>query len=145
VIGVNSQIATAAGGGEGNVGIAFAIPANTVKQVLPALESGTQVKHAYLGLQTTTPQSGGSGAEIAQATPNGPADRAGLQAGDIVKKVGDTSVSTPDDVAQAIADNKPGDKVDVTVERSGSEHTVTVTLGQRPESVPSQAQQPTIP
>jgi putative serine protease PepD len=144
VIGVNSQIATAAGGGEGNVGIAFAIPSNTVKQVLPELESGTEVKHAYLGLQTTTPQSG-SGAVIAEATPNGPADRAGLRAGDVVTKVGDKSISSPDDVAQAIAGNKPGDKVDVTVERNGSEHTVSVTLGQRPEQVPSQTQVPTFP
>ena len=53
VIGVNSQIATAAGGGEGNIGISFAIPANTVKQVLPSLESGSAPKHAYLGLTTT--------------------------------------------------------------------------------------------
>jgi putative serine protease PepD len=145
VIGVNSQIATAAGGGEGNVGIAFAIPSNTVKQVLPALESGTQVKHAYLGLQTTAPQGGGSGAEIAQTTPKGPGDRAGLQPGDIVVKVGGNTISSPDDVANAIANDKPGDKVDVTVERNGSQHTVTVTLGQRPEQVPSQIQQPTFP
>jgi putative serine protease PepD len=145
VIGVNSQIATAAGGGEGNVGIAFAIPSNTVKDVLPALESGTEVKHAYLGLQTTQPQGGGSGALIAEATPNGPADRAGLQAGDVVTKVDDKSISGPDDVAQAIADDKPGEKIDVTVERGGSERTVSVTLGQRPEQVPSQTQQPALP
>jgi len=145
VIGVNSQIATAAGGGEGNVGIAFSIPSNTVKQVLPALESGTQVKHAYLGLQTTTPQGGGSGAEIAQVTPNGPADRAGLQPGDVVVKVAGKPISSPDDVANAIAADKPGDKADVTVERNGSQHTVSVTLGQRPEQVPSQLQQPTFP
>jgi putative serine protease PepD len=141
VIGVNSQIATAAGGGEGNVGIAFAIPSNTVKQVLPQLETGQAVKHAYLGLQTTTPRNGASGAEIAQATAGGPAEKAGLQAGDIVKKVGGQSVSTPDEVAAAIAGNSPGDKVDVTVERNGSEHTVSVTLGQRPESVPNEQQQ----
>jgi putative serine protease PepD len=141
VIGVNSQIATAAGGGEGNVGIAFSIPSNTVKQVLPDLESGTPVQHAYLGLKTTSPQNGSQGAEIAEATAGGPAERAGLHAGDVVVKVGDTSVSTPDDVAQAIANDKPGDKVDVTVRRNGSEHKVSVTLGQRPESVPSQQDQ----
>jgi putative serine protease PepD len=136
VIGVNSQIATAASGGDGNVGIAFSIPSNTVKQVLPELESGTEVKHAYLGLQTSAPQSG-SGAVIAETTAGGPGERAGLQAGDVVKKVGSQSISSPDDVAQAISGNKPGDKVEVTVERNGSEHKVSVTLGQRPESVPS--------
>jgi putative serine protease PepD len=144
VIGVNSQIATAAGGGEGNVGIAFAIPSNTVKQVLPELESGTEVKHAYLGLQTTAPQSG-SGAAIAETTAGGPAEHAGLRAGDLVTKVGDKSISSPEDVANAISGNKPGDKVDVTVRRGGSEHTVSVTLGQRPESVPSDTGQPQVP
>jgi putative serine protease PepD len=142
VIGVNSQIATAAGGGEGNVGIAFAIPSNTVKQVLPSLENGTAPQHAYLGLQTTQPQNG-SGALIAETTPGGPSARAGLQQGDVVKNVAGHAVSTPDDVAGAIAEMKPGDNVKVTVERNGSEKTVEVTLGQRPESVPSQqSQQP---
>jgi putative serine protease PepD len=144
VIGVNSQIATAAGGGDGNIGISFSIPSNTVKQVLPELESGTPVKHAYLGLQTTTPRSG-SGAAIAETTAGGPAARAGLQAGDVVTKVGDTSISSPEDVVQAISGDKPGDKVDVTVERNGSRHTVSVTLGQRPESVPSDTTQPQVP
>jgi S1-C subfamily serine protease len=136
VIGVNSQIATAAGGGDGNIGISFAIPANTVKQVLPSLESGTAPKHAYLGLQTTVSQSG-TGAQIASATPGGPAERAGLQAGDVVTKVDGQSISSPDDVAQAISDNKPGDKVQVQVQRNGSDRSVDVTLGQRPEQVPT--------
>jgi len=144
VIGVNSQIATAAGGGDGNVGIAFAVPSDTVKEVLPDLESGTAPKHAYLGLQTTQAQTG-SGAQIAEATPGGPAERAGLEAGDVVTKVGDTEVSSPDDVAQAITDNKPGDKVEVTVRRGGDERTVGVTLGQRPEQVPSTQQEPQVP
>jgi putative serine protease PepD len=140
VIGVNSQIATAAGGGSGgssgNVGIAFAVPSNTVTEVLPDLENGTAPKHAYLGLQTSQAQTG-SGAQIAEATAGGPAERAGLRSGDVVTKVGDTDVTSPDDVAQAIADNKPGDEVDVTVRRGGDEQTVKVTLGQRPEQVPS--------
>jgi putative serine protease PepD len=136
VVGVNSQIATAAGGGDGNIGISFAIPSNTVKQVLPSLESGSAPKHAYLGLQTTQAQSG-SGAQVADATAGGPAARAGLQAGDVVTKVDGQAISSPDDVAQAIADNKPGDKVQVQVQRGGSQQTVDVTLGQRPEQVPS--------
>jgi putative serine protease PepD len=140
VIGVNSQIATA-GGGEGNVGIAFAIPVNTVKEVLPALESGNAPEHAYLGLQTSDTQNG-EGAEIAQATPNGPAADAGLQAGDVVVKVDGQDVTGANDVAAAIEDNKPGDKVEVTVRRGGSEQTIDVTLGQRPDSVQAQPAQP---
>jgi putative serine protease PepD len=139
VIGVNSQIATAAGGGEGNVGIAFAIPSNTVKQVLPSLESGSAPQHAYLGLKTTQPQSG-NGALIAETTAGGPSERVGLRQGDVVTDVGGQSISSPDDVAAAIASNKPGDKVRVTVKRNGSERSFEVTLGQRPETVPSQQQ-----
>jgi putative serine protease PepD len=133
VVGVNSQIATA-GGSQGSVGIGFAIPANTVKEVLPQLERGAAPEHAYLGLSTTDAPNGG--AQIAQATPGGPAEQAGLTEGDVVTKVDGESVQTPDDVAQAIEDNKPGDRVDVTVQRGGSEQTVQVTLGQRPQQVP---------
>jgi putative serine protease PepD len=136
VIGVNSQIATA-GGGQGNVGIAFAIPASIVQQVLPSLEKGTAPEHAYLGLSTSASPNG-DGAQIAEATAGGPSAEAGLQPGDVVTKVDGQDVTTPDDVAQAISDNKPGDKVQVTVKRGGSEQTVDVTLGQRPEQVPSQ-------
>jgi putative serine protease PepD len=139
VIGVNSQIATAAGGGEGNIGISFAIPANTVKSVLPDLEHGTAPKHAYLGL-TTTSTTSGDGARIEQTTADGPSERAGLEPGDVVTKVDGKSISTADDVAQSISDKQPGDKVQVTVQRNGHEQTVDVTLGQRPESVPSQLQ-----
>jgi S1-C subfamily serine protease len=45
-------------------------------------------------------------------------------------------VQDPEDVAQAIEDNKPGDRVEVKVQRGGSEHTIEVTLGQRPEQLP---------
>jgi putative serine protease PepD len=133
VIGVNSQIATA-GGSQGSVGIGFAIPASTVKQVLPQLARGATPEHAYLGLSTT--DAPGGGAQIAQATPGGPAEKAGLSEGDVVTKVDGETVQTPDDVAQAIEDNKPGDSVDVTVQRGGSDHSVKVTLGQRPAQVP---------
>ena len=134
VIGVNSQIATA-GGGEGSVGIGFAIPANTVKEVLPALESGSAPEHAYLGLQTTEAPNG-DGAQIAETTTGGPSAKAGLQAGDVVTQVDGDAVHTPDDVAAAIEDDKPGDKVEVTVSRNGSEHEIEVTLGQRPDQLP---------
>jgi putative serine protease PepD len=140
VIGVNSQIATA-GGGEGNVGIAFAIPVNTVKDVLPALESGNAPEHAYLGLSTSD-TANGDGAQIQQVTSDGPSADAGLEAGDIVTKVDGQSVAGANDVAAAIEDNKPGDKVDVTVRRNGSDHTISVTLGKRPDQLQAQPADP---
>jgi putative serine protease PepD len=133
VIGVNSQIATA-GGGNGSVGIGFAVPANTVKDVLPQLERGVAPEHAYLGVSTAQASSGG--AQVGETTSGGPAAKAGIQTGDVIKEVDGDQVQTPDDVAQAIESNKPGDKVDVKVERNGSERTIQVTLGQRPTQVP---------
>ena len=65
VIGVNSQIET--GGSQGNVGIGFAVPSNTVRQVVPALTRGEKIKRAYLGVQTSPASSstpgGAAGAE----------------------------------------------------------------------------------
>ncbi len=133
VIGINSQIATA-GGGNGSVGIGFAIPANTVKEVLPQLERGAQPEHPYLGVSTAPAQDGG--AQVGQLTAGGPAAKAGIQAGDVITQVGGEHVQDPADVATAIENNKPGDKVDVKVERNGSEHTIQVTLGQRPDQLP---------
>ena len=133
VIGVNSQIATA-GGGNGSVGIGFAVPANTVKDVLPQLERGAAPEHAYLGVSTGAAPDGG--AQVGEATADGPAAQAGIQAGDVITEVDGDAVQDPDDVAQAIEDNKPGDKVDVTVQRGGDERTIEVTLGQRPEQLP---------
>jgi len=128
VIGVNSQIATA--GSQGSVGIGFAVPSNTVSEVLPQLEQGSAPARAYLGL-STAPAAGG-GAEVAQATPGGPAAEAGLAAGDVVTEVDGEAVQDPEDVARAIEDDKPGDRVRVTVTRGGSERSVEVTLADRP-------------
>ena len=72
VIGVNSQIATA-GGGQGSVGIGFAVPASIVQDVLPQLARGVAPEHAYLGLTTSDAPNGG--AQIAQATSAAPPRR----------------------------------------------------------------------
>jgi putative serine protease PepD len=133
VIGVNSQIATA-GGGNGSVGIGFAVPANTVRDVLPQLERGAAPEHAYLGVSTAPAQNGG--AEVGEATAGGPAAEAGIRPGDVITEVDGKHVQDPEDVATAIEDDKPGDKVDVKVQRGGSEHTLQVTLGRRPDQAP---------
>jgi putative serine protease PepD len=135
VIGVNSQIATA-GGSNGSVGIGFAVPANTVKDVLPQLERGSAPEHAYLGVSTSESPNGG--AQVAEVTAGGPAAEAGLQAGDVVTEVDGDAVRTPDDVAQAIDDNQPGDRVEIKVQRGGAEQTIEVELGQRPDQLPGQ-------
>jgi putative serine protease PepD len=133
VIGVNSQIATA-GASNGSVGIGFAVPSNTVREVLPQLERGAAPEHAYLGVSTSAAPNGG--AQVAEATSGGPAADAGIRAGDVITEVDGDAVRDPEDVAQAIDDNRPGDRVEVKVQRGGSEHGFEVTLGQRPEQLP---------
>ncbi len=134
VVGVNSQIATA-GGGNGNVGIGFAVPSNTVREIVPRLQSGQSIERPYLGLSTSA-SGNGRGVVVAEATAGGPAQRAGLRIGDVVVRVDGEAIAEPDDVAKAIADNQPGDRVSVEVRRGGAAETLIVELANRPERTP---------
>src|SRR3954447_14146042 len=93
VIGVNSQIEspnTSTSGQAGNVGIGFAIPANTVKNVVDQLRANGKVSHAYLGVSSSDAK--GAGAQVGQLTSDGPAADAGLMAGDVITQVGGKQV-----------------------------------------------------
>jgi putative serine protease PepD len=128
VIGVNSQIATA-GGSNGNVGIGFAVPSNTVRTIVPQLEKGQKPSHPFLGVSTTTDP---SGAKVVEVVPSGPADAAGMRAGDVITAVAGQPIHTPEAVAQAIAGQKAGDSVQVEIVRDGVHQTIDVRLGNRP-------------
>jgi putative serine protease PepD len=134
VIGINSQIATAAAGG-GNVGIGFAVPSNTVRQVVPRLRAGAAIRRPYLGITTSESSTGALGAQVENVIGGGPAAAAGITVGDTVTGVGGQKIERPDDVSAAIENRRPGDKVDIKVQRGGAERTVSVTLGTRPENV----------
>jgi putative serine protease PepD len=135
VIGVNSQIATAGGSG-GNLGIGFAVPSNTVRDVVPRLERGQAIKRPYLGVETAADPSHPNGATVASVVPGGPADKGGIQTGDVITKVDGKPVRDPADVASAIVGANPGDKVSVEVERNGLTEGLDVTLGTRPGRSP---------
>jgi putative serine protease PepD len=128
VIGVNTQIQSESGGSDG---VGFAIPSNTVKSVVEQLVAGRSPQYAYLGVQVASSTSP-VGAELADVVPGTPADRAGLQAGDVVTKLDGTTIESADDLSNVIDAKKPGDKLAVTYVREGETHTVTVTLGTRP-------------
>ncbi len=132
VIGVNSQIATG-GSGNGSVGIGFAVPANTVRDVIPRLERGETIRRAYLGVSTAE---GSGGAVVRQATDGGPAAGAGVRTGDVIVAVGGDRIQTPDDVAAAIQDRRPGETVELQVRRDGDLETLDVKLAARPQQAP---------
>jgi S1-C subfamily serine protease len=104
--------------------------------VVPRLERGRTVRHAYLGVQTREFQSG-PGAYVAGLTPGAPAAHAGLQVGDVVVGVDGEPVTIPEDISTAIQDRKPGEQIQIEVQRAGARKTLQVTLGNRPESSPS--------
>ena len=142
VIGVNSQIATAGSGSQGNVGIGFAVPSDTVRDVVPTLSTGKSIRRPFLGVSTAPPADGSAGAEIAKVTPGGPASGAGLRGpafvggsgGDVIVAIDGKRVGAPEDVSTVIAGKAPGDRIEVEVRRSGDLQKVGVRLGKRPES-----------
>ena len=134
VIGVNSQIETA--GSRGNVGIGFAVPSNTVREVVPALTRGEQIERAYLGVETSPAStSTQSGAEVQNVVSGGPADRAGIRRGDVITRVDGEQVGEPSDVTQALSDDRPGKVVTIEVQRNGASVKLSATLGTRPAAV----------
>jgi putative serine protease PepD len=151
VIGVNSQIETSGSSSDGaeggNVGIGFAIPSNTVKSVVEQLMNGGKVSHAYLGVST---QDASNGAQVAQITAGSPAEQAGLQQGDVITAIGGKPVASSSALSSIVDEHKPGDTVQLEVSRNGSEKTLDVKLGERPNSAETTAgtqdqQQPQAP
>jgi S1-C subfamily serine protease len=122
-------------GGGAAPGIGFAIPSNTVRDIAQQLIANhgkvTNTHRAYLGVRVATVT--GGGVVLARVDPGGPADKAGLKAGDVIIQV--NGHDTPDAAAlqEILATLKPGDVAKVTVIRSdGSQQTVNVTLGELP-------------
>ncbi len=135
VVGVNTAIYSPNGG---NVGIAFAIPASTVSQVVNQLiESGT-VTRGFLGvsIQDVSRDIADSvglaearGALVTTPTENSPAAQAGIQSGDIITAVDGTPIANALALSRTIASKAPGTVVELRVFRDGAEQTISVTLG----------------
>jgi S1-C subfamily serine protease len=156
VVGVNAQIETETGG---NVGIGFAIPINTVKEVVSQLIEGGKVKHAYLGIEMATIDDTvaetfnlpvDAGVLVMRVHDGSPAERAGLKGGttpvvvegesyllggDVITKADGEEIESADELGDVVASKKPGDELELEINRKSETQTITITLGRRPSNV----------
>ncbi len=166
VMGVNAQIQT--GGGNGNTGVGFAIPANAVRHVIPSLIANGAYQWPWLGVESVGEDSPlnwlivqanqlntQQGAYITRVVPNGPAAKAGLRGststatvsgipdipvgGDLVLAVDGQPISNFNDLLAYVAFKAPGDKLVLTILRDGKQSQLTVTLEPRPANVAPEA------
>ena len=131
VIGVNSQIASSSGG---NTGVGFAVPVDSIRDVIPQLVKDGKIDRAYLGLASgerpATP-----GALVGTVNPGTPAAKAGIKTDDLIVAFDGKTIRNPSELSLAVLKKKPGDEVKVELKRDGKTTTVTVKLGQRPNQV----------
>ncbi|MGW5928879.1 trypsin-like peptidase domain-containing protein [Streptomyces anulatus] len=142
VIGINSAIQSTGGGlGQsqaGSIGLGFAIPINQAKNVAEQLIKTGKPVYPVIGATVTMEEKTGGAAISSEGaggtpavTPNGPAAKAGLKAGDVITKFNDTVIDSGPTLIGEIWTRKPGEKVTLTYERDGKTATAEVTLGQR--------------
>ena len=142
LVGINTAIFSRSGGSQG---IGFAIPANLARNILDALVTQGRVIRGWMGIEAQelnqdlaasfglrTP----AGVIIAGVVPDGPADRAGLQPGDVLLEVDGQPVLDPRRTMSDIAAEAPGTRLPLTVVRGGERHAVTIVLGERPTPKP---------
>lgn len=135
VIGINTAIySNSSSGMAGNIGIGFAIPINTLRDVLPGLRAG-KITRGRIGVsvQAITPEVADAlnlrdrkGALVAQVTRNGPAANAGIEPGDVIVEFNGRQVSKNEDLPQLVAGTAPGTTVPVKVLRDGKDRTMNV-------------------
>ena len=136
VVGIADQIATD-GSADQSAGVGFAVPIDLVKSALTTLKSGGTVEHAYVGVATGDGTT--NGATLSSVASGGPAEQAGLRAGDVITAIGGTAIGDSTDLVAAIASHQPGDEVKLTVKRGSQTLHPTVTLGTQPaQSTPTQ-------
>ncbi|WP_265691248.1 trypsin-like peptidase domain-containing protein [Streptomyces griseolus] len=142
VIGINSAIRAADsgtgldGGQSGSIGLGFAIPVNQAKRVAEELINTGKATHPVIGV-TLDMQYTGDGAKVggksadgtSAVTPGGPADKAGIKAGDVITQVQGQRVHSGEELIIKIRAHRPGDRLDLRLTRGGEERSMTLTLG----------------
>lgn len=133
MVGINSAIATlggSGGAGGGSIGIGFAIPIDEARSVAEEIIRTGQATHPSIGVSAgnASPNADRQGAVIRSLSPSGGAARAGLEESDLIVKVGDTDISTVDELIIAIRSNRIGETVTLTYIRDGQTRTAKVVL-----------------
>jgi serine protease Do len=145
VIGVNTAIYSPSGG---SVGIAFSIPAPTVKSVIAQLKDKGSVSRGWIGvqIQPVTADIADSlglkkaeGALVAEPQANSPAAKAGIESGDVITAVNGETVKDARELARTIGGLAPGNAVKLSVLHKGQDKVVNLTLGQLPNTVEAKA------
>jgi serine protease Do len=137
VVGIVTAKTSSAGNGTAAEGLGFAIPIDDVMNMLKdIMENGQVTTHAYMGVSVDNasryPQTGvRSGAYLYEVVEGGPADQAGLQAGDVITMVGTTTITSSTDVTNAVGSKsyKAGDTATITYVRDGQVYTTDLTFG----------------
>jgi 2-alkenal reductase len=140
VVGVNT-LGIPSEQGQPVQGLFFAIPSNTVQAIAQQLIENGSVAYPYLGVSTATvtPERAAQanlqvdhGEYVAQVVPGGPAETAGIQEGDVILSIDGQAIHAEHSLAEVLFTHKPGDTVQVEVQRGSDTETISLTLGERP-------------
>jgi serine protease Do len=144
VVGVNTAVAA------GGQGIGFAIPINMARQIVEQIKDKGKVVRGWLGVlvQQVTPEIAESmklkevkGALVSDVTPNSPAEKAGIQRGDVITEINGNKVESISELTGKIALTAPGTEEKIKLIRDGEEKEITVTIGELPENIGAQSEQ----
>ncbi|MDU6494724.1 Do family serine endopeptidase [Bradyrhizobium sp.] len=145
VVGVNTAIYSPSGG---SVGIAFSIPASTVKSVIAQLKDNGSVSRGWIGVQIqpvtqdiadSLGMKKAEGALVAEPQADGPAAKAGIRSGDVITSVNGEPVKDARELARTIGGLAPGASVKLNVLQKGQEKTISLTLGKLPNTIEAKA------
>ncbi|MBM4019445.1 MAG: DegQ family serine endoprotease [Planctomycetes bacterium] len=151
VIGINTAIASRSGG---YMGVGFAVPIGLAREVMKRIRETGRVTRGWLGvgIQRLTPELAESmklkvdeGVLVSQVFEGGPADRAGIKAGDVVAEFAGKPVKTPSELQNTVAWTAPGTKADMVVLRDGKRQSLSVTVEKRPDQPEAVAAAPGAP
>ena len=138
MVGITNAKYSGSGTGEASIdNIGFAIPINSVRNIVESIIEDGFISKPYLGVSVLTVsedvKSYGlpAGASVQEITKNSPAEKAGLQINDIITKVGDTEIATSEELVDIVAESSPGDVLVLTVYRNTQIITVEVTVGEK--------------